>query len=171
MESNLKRMVLAGIIGGLSWAAAAQTQKADELASYQVLTPELALKATQAALKACRDAGYQVAIAVVDRSGVAQTLIRDQLAGPHTPDTAIGKAWTAVSFRTNTSEMARATQPGQPQSGARHIPGTVMLGGGVVIEASGSMVGAIGVSGAPTGAADEKCAAAGIDAIREALEF
>jgi uncharacterized protein GlcG (DUF336 family) len=171
MRSKVKRMVLASIITGVSCAAAAQAQKTEELVSYQVLTPELALKATQAALKACRDAGYQVAIAVVDRGGVAQTLMRDQLAGPHTPDTAIGKAWTAVSFRTNTTELARATQPGQAQSGARHIPGTIMLGGGVVIEASGAMVGAIGVSGAPTGAGDEKCAIAGIDAIREALEF
>lgn len=172
MESEMKRRVLVGIVGlGLSCAAAAQGQKADGLMSYQALTPELALKATQAALKACRDAGYQVAIAVVDRGGVAHTLIRDQLAGPHTPDTAIGKAWTAVTFRTNTSELARATQAGQPQSGARHIPGVIMLGGGVLIEASGSLVGAIGVSGGPTGAADEKCAVAGIDAIREALEF
>jgi hypothetical protein len=56
------------------------------------LTPENALKAAQAALKKCRDDGYQVAVAVVDRSGVVQVVLRDRFAGPHTPDTAAGKA-------------------------------------------------------------------------------
>ena len=36
--------------------------------TQKVLTPETALKAAQAALKKCRDSGYQATIAVVDRS-------------------------------------------------------------------------------------------------------
>ena len=66
-----------------------------------MLTPDTALKAAQAALKKCRDSGYQTAVAVVDRMGVLQVLIRDRFAGPHTPDMAKDKAYTAVSFRTN----------------------------------------------------------------------
>jgi uncharacterized protein GlcG (DUF336 family) len=46
-----------------------------------------------------------------------------------------------------------------------------MLGGGMLIEAAGSSVGAIGVSGAPNGAADDTCAAAGIAAIEEDISF
>lgn len=139
--------------------------------SLRVLTPEAASKATQAALQACRQAGYQVAVAVVDRFGVAQTMVRDRFAGPHTPDAAINKGWTAVSFRTNTTELATATQAGQPSSGIRQLPRFVGVGGGVLIEAGGSIVGAIGVSGAPTGDADERCGKAGIAAIRDELEF
>jgi uncharacterized protein GlcG (DUF336 family) len=139
--------------------------------SLRVLTPEAASKATQAALQACRQAGYQVAVAVVDRFGVAQTMVRDRFAGPHTPDTAINKGWTAVSFRTNTTELAAATQAGQPSSGIRQLPRFVGVGGGVLIEAGGSIIGAIGVSGAPTGEADERCGKAGIAAIRDELEF
>jgi uncharacterized protein GlcG (DUF336 family) len=139
--------------------------------SVRVLTPEAATKATQAALQACRQGGYQVAVAVVDRFGIAQSMVRDRFAGPHTPDTATNKAWTAVSFRTNTTDLARATQAGQASSGIRHLPRFVGVGGGLLIEAGGSIVGAIGVSGAPTGDADDGCAKAGIAAIRDDLEL
>ncbi len=146
---------------------------ADPAATFtlRVLTPETALKAAQAALAKCRADGYQVSVAVVDRSGLVQTVIRDRYAGAHSPDTAMSKAWTAVSFRTNTSELVKLTQPGQPSSGIRNLPGVVAVGGGVKIEAGGSIVAGIGVSGAPGGDADEVCAIAGIKAIADTLEF
>jgi uncharacterized protein GlcG (DUF336 family) len=139
--------------------------------SVRVLTPETALKAAQAALKKCRDGGYQATVAVVDRMGVVQVLLRDRFAGPHTPDMASAKAYSAASFRTNTTELAGATQPGRPQSGIRHRPGIAAVGGGLVIEAGGSLLGGIGVSGAPGGQEDDACAAAGIEAIREDIEL
>ncbi|MCZ7565217.1 MAG: heme-binding protein [Burkholderiales bacterium] len=143
----------------------------DATFGIKVLTPETALKAAQAALRRCRDDGFQVAVAVVDRMGVPQVMLRDRFAGPHAPETAQGKAWTAVSFRTNTSELANATQAGQPQSGIRHRPGVVAIGGGRMIEAGGALLGAIGVSGAPGGKEDDACAVAGIAAIRDSLEL
>jgi uncharacterized protein GlcG (DUF336 family) len=143
----------------------------DATYSVKLLTPETALKAAQAALKKCRDNGYQVAVAVVDRMGVTQVMIRDRYAGPHTPGTAAGKAWTAVSFRTNSGELAELTQAGKPQSGVRQRPGVVAIGGGLMIEGGGSLLGAIGVSGAPGGEADEACAAAGLAAIKDSLEL
>jgi uncharacterized protein GlcG (DUF336 family) len=139
--------------------------------SIKLLTPETALKAAQAALKKCRDGGFQATVAVVDRMGVTQVLLRDRYAGPHTVDTAQSKAWTAVSFRTDTAELAEATQAGKPQSGVRQLPGVAALGGGLMIQAGGSLLGAIGVSGAPGGKEDSACAAAGIAAIREDIEF
>ena len=139
--------------------------------SIKVLTPETALKAAQTALKKCRDGGFQVTVAVVDRMGVAQVLLRDRYAGPHTVDMARAKAYTAVSFRTNTTALAEATQAGRPQSGIRHRPEVAAVGGGLMIEAGGALLGAIGVSGAPGGKEDDACAAAGIGAIREDIEF
>jgi len=139
--------------------------------NQKILTPESALKAAQAALKKCRDGGYQATVAVVDRMGVTQVLLRDRFAGPHTVDMAQAKAWTAVSFRTSTAELAEATQAGKPQSGVRNRPGVAAVAGGLTIEAGGSLLGAIGVSGAPGGREDEACASAGIAAIREDIEL
>jgi uncharacterized protein GlcG (DUF336 family) len=141
------------------------------LVTYKAMTPEIALDLARAALADCRQRGFQVAVAVVDRFGVTQVVLRDRFAGPHTPATAAGKAWTAVSFRTNTSELVAATPPGTPQAGVRDLPGAVILGGGIMVQAGGMLVGAVGVSGAPGGDADDACAKAGIAAIQDKIEF
>ncbi len=167
---------LAQVAAIAATVAAASTLSTAALAAegtiaLRLLTPETALKAVNAALADCRKRGFQVAVAVVDRSGVAQALIRDRHAGPHTVHTAIDKGYTAISFRTDTLEFAKLTQPGQAASGIRQIPRVIAVGGGVQISAAGQLVGAIGVSGAPTGEADEQCAKAGLASIRDDLEF
>jgi len=143
----------------------------EPIIAYKSLNPDIALDLARAALADCRQRGYQVAVAVVDRFGVTQVMLRDRFAGPHTPATASGKAWTAVTFRTNTAELHAISQPGMAQAGIRNVPGAVILGGGMVVEAGGSLVGAIGVSGAPGGEADDACAKAGITAIQDKLDF
>jgi uncharacterized protein GlcG (DUF336 family) len=143
----------------------------DALVTYKAMSPEVALDLARASLASCQKSGFQVAVAVVDRFGVTQVMLRDRFAGPHTPKTATGKAWTAVTFRTNTTELVALTQPGMPQAGVRALPGAVVLGGGMMVEAGGAMVGGVGVSGAPGGDADEACARAGIEAIRDKLDF
>jgi uncharacterized protein GlcG (DUF336 family) len=158
------------VVAGIALAAAGAASAQDATFNLRLLTPDTALKAAQAALARCRADGFQVAVAVVDRMGVTQVMLRDRFAGPHTPDTAVGKAWTAVSFRTNTTDFAAATASG-PQSAIRNRPGVVAVGGGLMIEAGGSLLGAIGVSGAPGGKEDDVCAAAGIAAIKDSLEL
>lgn len=135
------------------------------------LTPETALTAARAALEQCRRNNQQVAVAVVDRAGLTQVLLRDRFAGAHTVDGAMNKAWTAASFRTPTTAVAAETQPGKPMSGVRGLPRVFAGGGGLLIEAGGSLLGAIAVSGAPTPEADELCAAAGVKAIADQIEF
>ena len=135
------------------------------------LTPDAALKAARAALETCRKNGHQAAVSVNDRAGDALVMLRDRFAGPHTVDTAINKAYTAVTFKLDTTSFTRSTQGGEPASGVRHLPRIVAIGGGIPIESAGSIVGAIGVSGAPGGDADDVCAKAGIAAIRDELDF
>lgn len=143
----------------------------DATFSTKSLTPETALIAAKAALEKCRKDGYQVTIAVVDRSGLTQVLLRDRFAGAHTVDIAPNKAWTAVSFRIPTAALAVETQAGKPMSAIRSHPKVFAAGGGQIIEAGGTLLGAIGVSGAPGGEADDECAKAGIKAIADAIEF
>jgi uncharacterized protein GlcG (DUF336 family) len=164
----MKRIVLA-LIATAAFALPLRAQ--DALVTTKNLSPEIAQDCARAALAECRKRGFQVAVAVVDRSGIAQVMLRDRFAGAHTPTTATGKAWTAASFRTSTTELSKISQPGMMQAGLRNLPGAVIIGGGLPIEAGGAMVGAIGVSGAPGGDADEACAKAGIEAIRDKLDF
>jgi uncharacterized protein GlcG (DUF336 family) len=144
---------------------------ADATYAVKQLTTETALKAAEAALASCRKSGYQVAVAVVDRSGLIQAQLRDRFAGPHTLEVSSNKAWTAASFKTSTLELEKLTRPGQTMSGLRAVPRFTAIGGGLTIEAGGSLLGAIGVSGAPGGEADEACASAGVKAIADSLEF
>jgi uncharacterized protein GlcG (DUF336 family) len=154
-------------------ALAVSPVRADDaaLVIYKSLTPELALEAAQAAMKTCRDNGYQIAVAVVDRFGQPQVLLRDRFAGMPAPDTATRKAYTALSFRASTSDLAKSVRDGQLDSGLARLPNVAMLGGGLVIETGGTLLGGIGVSGAPGGDKDEACAKAGLDAIRDKIDF
>lgn len=143
---------------------------AQEAPSVQIrlLNAELSQQLAGAAMTACRKQGYQVAVAVVDRAGNLQAFVRDPLAGPHTIDVSLGKAYAAASFQTATTQM-------MDNDLLRHAPRVLLIGGGLPVVIGGHMYGALGVSGAParerTGDVDEECAQAGIDAIREELEF
>lgn len=166
----MKRL-LAALLFASAISSASVRADDEALVSYQSMTPETALTLAQAALKDCREKGFQVAVAVVDRSGVLQVVLRDRFAGPHTVDTARRKAWTAVSFRTDTLAMAEFTEAGKEASGARFVKEAMMVGGGITVRAAGSVVGAVGVSGAPTGISDDDCGKAGIAAVQENLDF
>jgi len=170
--SLAQRSALLALVAATALPVAAQSTSA-AAGTYQLrmLTPETALTAARAALESCRRQNFQVAVVVVDRAGIVQVLLRDRFAGPHTVDIATQKAWTAASFRTNTTALAAETQAGRPMSGLRSYPRFMAAGGGMVIEGGGSILGAIGVSGGPGGEADESCAQAGIQSIKDAIEF
>jgi uncharacterized protein GlcG (DUF336 family) len=135
------------------------------------LTLEAAQVAANAAIKACQQRGAMVAVTVVDRSGNVLVTLRDTLAGMHTPETATRKAWTAVSFKNSTTELVKVTAYNQASSGIRELDRVAMIGGGLLIQESGSIVGGIGVSGAPGGDMDDDCAKAGIAAIQDAIDL
>ncbi|MCG8058523.1 MAG: hypothetical protein N0E38_01685, partial [Candidatus Thiodiazotropha endolucinida] len=55
-------------------------------------------------------------------------------------------------------------------------PGALLVGGGLTIEAGGEILGGIGILGAPPGKSEQDsidgaCAMAGLETVREALEF
>jgi len=173
LPMKLSRFILL-LIGTLSTSAWAEDKS--PLYSYKTLSLELAYKAANIALLDCRKRGYSVSVAVVDRSGILQIFLRDQFAGPHTVDTAIRKAWTANSFKQSTAVLGDLLKKGSIPLQIQHNPGALMVGGGDIIEAGGSLLGAIGVSGAPAGKSeldslDSECGKAGIAKITEEIEM
>ena len=167
MKPARARIALMAGLGASLTLSSAVAQEV--LVSFRSLAPDVALKMAQASLQRCREDGFQVSVAVVDRFGVTQVVLRDRFAGPHTPDTATRLAWTAVSFREDTLSLASATD--SPQAGARHIDNVLMIGGGIPVTAAGSIVAGVGISGTPSGDANHACAQAGIDAVAASLEL
>jgi uncharacterized protein GlcG (DUF336 family) len=142
---------------------------ADEAAptlSVKRLTLDAAGKAAWAAIETCRNKGIQVGVTVVDRNGITQVTLRDTLAPAITLTISEGKAKAAVYFGVSTAQLKdRANTP------VGRTPGVVMSTGGLPIEAAGSLLGAVAVSGAPSGEIDEECAQGGIEAIIDDLEM
>lgn len=166
------KTLLSLVLGGALAGSAAWAEDHDAIIEFGTLRPDLALAAAQAAMEDCREAGYQVGVAVVDRGGNLQVFLRDRFAGAHTAETAERKAWTAVSFRGSTLELGRVMQPGHDSYGVRFISKALPLGGGLpIMDGEGSIVGGIGISGAPAPEADEVCAEAGIAAIEDEIAF
>jgi uncharacterized protein GlcG (DUF336 family) len=165
----MKLAALAILAASLAAPAAAQTSgKQPVLVTLKRLSLDTALKAAQAAIEACRKAGVQVAVSVLDRGGDAQVVLRDVLAADLTLKVSHGKAYAALSFVTPTSQLGnRFSTPFAPPS----VGAVVIAAGGLPIQAGGELVGGIGVAGAPSGETDERCARAGIDAISEDLEL
>ena len=136
----------------------------------RVLSFELANQLAVESARACRKQGYQVTASVVDRNGKLLAVARDPLAGIHTIDVSRLKAQTAASFQTSTLDM----QEGDFDN-LRFAPDVLLIGGGVPVRIGGHFYGAVGISGAPakkiTGDVDDECARAGIETIRETIEF
>jgi uncharacterized protein GlcG (DUF336 family) len=136
--------------------------------SIKRLKMETALRIAQAAIAQCRKEGVQIAVTVVDRSGHEQVVLRDVLAMDITLPISKQKAHTAMAFNSPLSDMEeRFTKPFQVPK----IDGLVVSAGGIPINIGGSILGGIGVSGAPSGLTDEKCAKAGLAAVSEDLEL
>jgi len=159
------------VLATLILTGSVQAQDSDPFVTFKVLKPELAVAAAVGAMDYCRDQGYQVGVSVVDRTGGQQAFVRDRFAGPHVNETAFRKAWTAVSFRSDTLALGELTAPGTISSGIRDLSMPLALGGGVPIEHAGSIIGGIGVSGAPGPDIDDECARAGIEAIEDEMGF
>jgi uncharacterized protein GlcG (DUF336 family) len=124
------------------------------------ITVGASAKAVGAALAKCQaDKLPFVTVALVDRFGTVQALLRGDNAAEHTIESAKQKAYTAAAFGAPTSELAKRITGNGPS--IADLPGTLFLPGGVPLKVNGVSVAGIGVGGAPDGKLDEACAEAG----------
>jgi uncharacterized protein GlcG (DUF336 family) len=130
------------------------------------LSLEMAGKMAHAAIDACRKEGISIGVTVVDRNGIPQVMLRDTLAAHLTIEISKRKAYTAANFNAVTSSLED-----RANTAVGRFDDLIMSAGGVPINVGGFLYGAIGVSGAPAGETDEKCAQAGLAAIADDLEM
>jgi uncharacterized protein GlcG (DUF336 family) len=130
---------------------------------------DLARDIATASVEACRKNGYNVSAVVLDRSGNVQVAMRDTLAARHTLEIAERKAGMAVMSGSDSGEFRAARGDIRPE--LNHINGLIVMDGALPIRAAGSLIGAVGVSGAPGGEKDKACAAAALKKMEERLEF
>ena len=158
-------MIIRSALGFLLFFAT--TGAAEELPREATLPLSLAMKAATAALDKCKQDGYRVSVAIVDRAGVVRVLLRSDGAGPHTIDSSSKKAYTAASLRRPTSELAELMAKTPTLQALRDMNERILiLGGGMPIEIGGEVLGAIGVGGAPGAHLDDACASAGLEALK-----
>ena len=160
--SRITALALAALAIGAAQAQAVRTER--------TLSLELANQLAAATVASCLAGGYNVTAAVVDRAGQLRALQRADNAGPHTLGAAQAKAFTSASARNSTLAMMEGAQKNPAAANLVHIPGFLLLGGGVPVKAGNDVIGAIGVGGAPGGHLDEQCAVAAIEQAKDLLK-
>jgi uncharacterized protein GlcG (DUF336 family) len=163
MNQRASLTLVAVALSLLTGAAGAQGVRTEKNISL-----DLANQLATATVAACAANGYAVAATVVDRAGVVRTVQRADNAGPHSLGSAQQKAFTSASAKNTTMAMMEAAQKNPGSANLVYLPGFLLLG--VPIKVGNETIGGLGVGGAPSGAADEVCAMAGLDKIKDQLK-
>lgn len=132
----------------------------------------LAVEAAQVANAHCAAENLRVTTIVVDSVGSPIALISSDGAAVITQRIASGKAVMTIKTKMTSAE-AGTKAAADPAFMAMLVADPAMgppRAGGIPIMIGSDMVGAIAVSGAPSGARDEVCAKAGLDAIQARLK-
>ena len=129
---------------------------------------ELAQQMVDAAVAKARELGVSENVAIIDDGGNLKAFGRMDGASILSTEIAQNKAYTAL-FGVSTQDFFNFIQ-GDPSllAGIPTLSRVAAYGGGLPIQVDGEIVGAIGVSGAPTVQNDIDCAKAGLAALSEA---
>ena len=163
--SPLRLLACAATLAIASTGASAQAVRTERNMSL-----ELANQLAAGAVAACAANGYAVAATVVDHAGGVRAVQRADNAGPHTLPSSQQKAWTSASAKAPTQAMMEGAQKNPGAANLVHLPGFLLLGGGVPVKVGNETIGAVGVGGAPGGHLDEQCAQAAIAKVQDQLK-
>ena len=166
--SKIERIRPAGLAAVLAFLLVAPA--AAQLKTEKVLSYEVAKIIATTAVETCQAKGYRVSVTVVDRDGVTVVQMRGDGASPHTMEYSRRKAYTANTFRTNTSDYNKRFDDGDRVVLQQvTLPGVVAARGGVPIKVGDEVIGGAAISGSP-GGNDEVCAQAGLDKAKDLLK-
>jgi uncharacterized protein GlcG (DUF336 family) len=129
------------------------------------VTLEEARQIISAAEHKAQEIGQPMNIAVVDNGRNLKAFARMEEAWLGSIDIAIDKAFTSVSFKLSTQDLAQMAQPGQALFGINTTNDgrVVIFAGGIPLMRDGEVAGAVGVSGG-TVDQDQEVAEAGLEA-------
>ena len=145
------------------------TLYAGDSLTVKTISLELARDIASESIKTCRKKGFQVSAVVVDRNGLIQVALRDDLASRFTLQIAEEKANSVILSGLNSGQFRKSRGDIRPE--LNHMDDLIIMQGALPIEMAGSRIGAIGVSGAPGGDIDEACAQQALDKVSERLDF
>ena len=133
------------------------------------ISSELAQKMVNAAVAKATELGVSENVAILDDGGNLKAFNRMDGASMPTIEIALNKAYTAL-FGVSTVDFFNFIQ-GDPSllAGIPTLPRVAAWGGGFPIKVNGEVVGAIGVSGAPTVQNDIDCASAALGLVPDAM--
>lgn len=157
----------AAITGVTATAAEARQPEAKPILATErgTITVAGATALVAAAIAKAAEIGINVAVAVVDESGILKAFARMDGAGPATVDIVPRKAYTAAAFRTSTQAFAQRNQDQLTQAiSFAELPRVTLLPGGVPILSGRTVIGGLGVGGG-TGDQDVAIAEAAIAAV------
>jgi uncharacterized protein GlcG (DUF336 family) len=164
-------MLMRLLTGASIMLLAAAPLAAQTVLNTHRLSATLAHEAVGEAVATCAKQGYHVTATLIDEAGHHQAVLRGDGTDIHTLDSSEMKAYTAVSFRTDTIDLVeRAKKEGGPPSAVAKDPKMILAQGGVVIKIGGEVIGAIGVGGGPGNNIDTNCARAGLAKIADRLK-
>src|SRR6266436_1324450 len=140
-----------------------------DLIKKHSISSELAQKMADAALAKARALGVSENVAILDDGGNLKAFSRMDGAPILCIEIAQNKAYTAL-FGVSTQEIFNFIQ-GDPSllAGMPTLPRMAAWGGGFPIKLNGEVVGAIGLSGAPTVQNDVDCAMAALALVPDSL--
>lgn len=170
MTHTFKSIKSAALAGACLLALAATSAHAEGVRTERNMSLDLANKIAAQTVASCTAGGYNVTATVVDRAGTVRAVQRADNAGPHTLEGSRLKAYTSASAKNNTLAMMEGSQKNAGAANLVHIPGFLLLGGGVPVKVGNDVIGAVGVAGAPGGHLDEQCAMAAIASVQEMLK-
>jgi uncharacterized protein GlcG (DUF336 family) len=130
----------------------------------------LALEAAQAALASCQAAGAPAVVEVMDTAFNPKVILAADGSRANLIEFARRKAYTVIKKGVSSGEFGASVGP--QGRGAPPIEGDANLitfAGALPIRIGDELVAAISVSGPKGAAADEECAKAGLDKIRDRL--
>ena len=172
-------MICLGVIEAIGYVGLLTPPPAHSAVSLKPYLPaRAAFRAAEVAVASCQQQGYNVTATAVNTEGLIIAVLRGDEATPHTLEHSFNKAYTIITIgpilKVDSIAKIYETTKHRIGIGAWGFPATPIKGltpnvGGIALFTGETIVGGLGVSGAPDGHIDEECAKKGREAANSLL--